>query len=127
MLIRPPGQQCLSSLSCPFAAPPPPHTHTPSVSPFHSCDRTAHIISHFLPHLQQCAVLFMSFVLVTIAWEFGTALLAWLTVYWSGRKALWLARLKVGIFCRGRAEGGVACMCGSRCTGQCERHCGWRM
>lgn len=40
-------------------------------------------------------MLFMGFVLITLAWEFGTALLAYLTVRLSGRKAIWLQRIKV--------------------------------
>lgn len=48
------------------------------------------------PSWQECAVLFMGFVLITLAWEFGTALLAYLTVRLSGRKAIWLQRIKVG-------------------------------
>ncbi len=43
----------------------------------------------------QAAVLFAGFVLITLLWEFGTALLAFVTIYFSGRRAIWLQRLKV--------------------------------
>jgi hypothetical protein len=40
-------------------------------------------------------VLFAGFVLITLVWELGTAFLAFVTIYFSGRKAIWLQRLKV--------------------------------
>lgn len=63
----------------------------------------------------------------------------WLTVYWSVRKTLWLAHVKVRSLClvvgkSGSGEvgwwgswvkGRVAILCGSRCTGQGSSHCRW--
>lgn len=49
----------------------------------------------------QCAVLFILFVIITLAWEIGTALLAFATVLLSGRKAIWLQRIKAEILALG--------------------------
>ncbi len=45
----------------------------------------------------QCGVLFLGFCILILAWELGTALLSYTTLRYSGRKAIWITRLKVSI------------------------------
>ena len=42
----------------------------------------------------ETSVLFCFFVVITLLWEFITALLAFITVRQTGRKAIWISRLK---------------------------------
>ena len=44
-----------------------------------------------------CGVLFAGFVLIVLFWELSTSFLAFITVYFSGRRAIWLQRLKARI------------------------------
>ncbi|GAX84849.1 hypothetical protein CEUSTIGMA_g12270.t1 [Chlamydomonas eustigma] len=46
-------------------------------------------------------VLFAGFVMITLVWELGTAFLAFVTIYFSGRKAIWLQRLKTEVLALG--------------------------
>lgn len=66
----------------------------------HPCAHSPKPLCDLLPP-QQCAVLFILFVIITLAWEIGTALLAFATVLLSGRKALWLQRIKAEILALG--------------------------
>lgn len=42
----------------------------------------------------EVALLFLGFVLITLVWETSIALLGYLTYVYSGRRALWIRRLK---------------------------------
>ncbi|KAJ9534565.1 hypothetical protein QJQ45_022081, partial [Haematococcus lacustris] len=42
----------------------------------------------------EVAVLFAGFIIITVAWEWIMAFLSWFTLYTSGRKPLWLVRIK---------------------------------
>ncbi|KAL6756485.1 hypothetical protein V8C86DRAFT_65640 [Haematococcus lacustris] len=42
----------------------------------------------------EVAVLFAGFIIITVAWEWIMAFLSWFTLYTSGRKPLWIVRIK---------------------------------
>ena len=44
-----------------------------------------------------CAILFLGFMALVLCWEILTAFAAWMTIYFSGRRAAWLQRVKVRI------------------------------